>query len=844
MTERQICDATSPSSASERSLFSPLTSSPVETLGPLLHAGLTPQLLDLGTADQGLTLDALRQHNQQLELENQQLQLENQRLQERLKTHNPRTSLLSDLPLQVMPRAVFDAAPIPMILFVPQADRIVRTNRAASQLFGYGDQQLTGMHGLQIAPDLPWQEWCQAELPLNLATQRCCRFIKQGGENIWGKLTLTTIEDSQGHHLYWLVMIEDITQQRSSEIALAESEEKYRRLVENANDVIFTADWEGRFSYLSPKFTELTGYDVEEMLGQDFSPLCHPESTTDLLHLLADLAITQRPQRGMPLQIICKNGQVRWTEVNLSPILDDQGKLMAFQGIARDVTQTKRQEQDLSAMQTALTLSEEKHRNLVENASDTIFSMGLDGRFTYISPQFKQLTEYDTTEFLGKTSQGMDHPEDEEIPRNLIQTVVATGQSQVGPSFRLITKSGKIRWITPNVSPVCDGAGTVVEVQGVVRDVTLNKLQEERLLETQQQLIVAQEQLQHLLRSSPAVIYSAQVGEQPQLTFISDNISGLLGYRPQDCLAEDFWRAHLHPEDLPSFLASRLSPGRQGQLEYRVRHRDGRYRYLYDERQAVLDDQGRMIEVVGSLVDVSDRRDMENQLRASLAEKEVLLKEIHHRVKNNLQMVSSLLSLQANSIQDPKVLRPFQDSQNRVRAMAMVHEWLYQSDSLAQIDFAGYVTILVQHLERSYASSESQIELTCQVAEVEMPLDMSISCGLIIHELVSNALKYAFAPGMQGNIWVKCLPVPPPSPQCPNQSQPNQSQPNQSQPNQYQLIVGDDGVGLPEGLESHNASSLGLQLVSSFVYKMRGQMEVQRHPGTQFKIFFSIDSLL
>jgi len=198
-------------------------------------------------------------------------------------------------------------------------------------------------------------------------------------------------------------------------------------------------------------------------------------------------------------------------------------------------------------------------------------------------------------------------------------------------------------------------------------------------------------------------------------------------------------------------------------------------------------------------------------------EKEVLLKEIHHRVKNNLQIISSLLSLQARQVTDDKTLRALGDSQSRVRSMALIHEKLYQSQSMARIDFGEYVKSLASDLFRSYRRNFSGIQLNVQVDEVALNLDHAVSCGLILNELMTNALKYAFPEGRSGTIWVEL----------------------RTQPGHLlSLRVADDGVGIPLDFDTLNAKSLGLQLVNSLVRQLDGTMELESAKGTSFCISF------
>jgi PAS domain S-box-containing protein len=218
------------------------------------------------------------------------------------------------------------------------------------------------------------------------------------------------------------------------------------------------------------------------------------------------------------------------------------------------------------------------------------------------------------------------------------------------------------------------------------------------------------------------------------------------------------------------------------------------------------------------MTEVNERKAAEEQVRASLQEKEVLLKEIHHRVKNNLQIISSLLNLQANRVTDPRTLQALGDSQTRVRSMALIHEKLYQSQSLADIDFGEYVRSLSSDLFRSYRRSFTTIQLDIQTDDISLDLDMAVSCGLILNELMTNALKYAFQDGRSGTIRVELRTAP---------------------GRILRLWVTDDGVGLPKDLDLSKSKSLGLQLVNNLVSQLEGKLEVDTSAGTAFCVSFA-----
>ena len=220
------------------------------------------------------------------------------------------------------------------------------------------------------------------------------------------------------------------------------------------------------------------------------------------------------------------------------------------------------------------------------------------------------------------------------------------------------------------------------------------------------------------------------------------------------------------------------------------------------------------------LRDITKQKAAAEKIRASLREKEVLLKEIHHRVKNNLQVISSLLSLQSRGIVDEETRKFFQESQHRVHSMALIHEQLYESGDLSRIDFASYIEQLVAYLFRSYGVSLSRVSLKTRIPELHFAVDIAVPCGLIVNELASNSLKYGFPDGRAGEIQITFKKGPG---GC------------------VTMLFQDNGVGFPKHVSLLNTRTLGLRLVRTLAQQLGGQAELKNRNGAQVKIEFTPD---
>lgn len=295
----------------------------------------------------------------------------------------------------------------------------------------------------------------------------------------------------------------------------------------------------------------------------------------------------------------------------------------------------------------------------------------------------------------------------------------------------------------------------------------------------------------------------------------------LLGHASELWHKQPYWGEVIHPDDQLSFLRFLKDMGRpeqDHQLEFRLRGAGGgEHRDEHWVRAVGGLEPGAADRAMGFLFDIhAHKRAEENALRASLKEKDLLLREIHHRVKNNLQVVSSLLRLQASTHEDPALQRALHEAQERIQAIALIHQKLKHAPDYSQLDLPGYVRTLAERLVRSYASVPALIDLQVRVAEVDIGPDAPVPLGLILNELVANALQHAFPPGTGGSLDIEIAP----------------------DGDGWILVrVADSGVGLPEAVELDHGG-LGFQLVQALTDQLGGALELERRRGASFLLRF------
>ncbi len=333
----------------------------------------------------------------------------------------------------------------------------------------------------------------------------------------------------------------------------------------------------------------------------------------------------------------------------------------------------------------------------------------------------------------------------------------------------------------------------------------------------------SEERFRTLVNNIPGVSYRCAVDEHWTMEFISDEVETISGYPAADFIQNSVrsYASIIHPDDAQiagDTAMERVLRKETYMIEYRVVRADGDVRWVYEKGTGIFDENGDVRFLDGVIIDNTERKQAEEQIKSSLKEKEILLQEIHHRVKNNMQVITSLLKLQATKIDDEQYVDMFKESQTRIKSMALVHEKLYRSKSLADVDFKEYIKSLSISLFRSYGPLSRNIDLKTDVEDVSLGLEGAVPCGLIINELVSNSIKYAFPEQKKGEIRIAFYSL-----------------------NEEEIVleVSDNGIGMPEELDIRNVESMGLHLVKILSERqLRGKIELSRTGGTHFHIRF------
>lgn len=445
---------------------------------------------------------------------------------------------------------------------------------------------------------------------------------------------------------------------------------------------------------------------------------------------------------------------------------------------------------------------------IIDTAAESIVSVDEDWRIIAFNRMAEEVFGYTRNEVIGNPLDMLISPNPEDPDEGLVSCSIASGTEAPGMCANRIVyglrRDGIQFPAETSMSTVEVGKSKISTI--IVRDVTQRVRSEQALRESEQRFRQLVEQAANLF------VLCDQYGRYVE---VNEEMCKVLGYSREELLEMSVADVAINvttenlEESWETLLTDSAYTGRTV-----VRRKDG--------TTFPVEFHTRLIELGGHKFRLALAHDLtewdraEESIKASLREKEVLLKEINHRVKNSLQVASSLLSLQAHKIQDSTLRNLLQESQDRIKAMALIHEKLYDADDLAAVDFGCYMRSLIDDLFTSYAIDEGSVELNLDADLIFLAVDVAIPCGLIVNELISNSLKHAFIPSQRGEIKIQM----------------------EEQGETYSLVVGDSGSGFPEGFDMRGSTTMGLRLVNALVDQLKGTVELVSRGGTQIKINF------
>lgn len=584
--------------------------------------------------------------------------------------------------------------------------------------------------------------------------------------------------------------------------SLRESEELFRLTFDRSpvGATLATVP-ERRFLRVNEAFSRFIGYSREELTQMAVQDVTHPDDLETTVKEVRRILAGEISSFAREKRYIRKDGTIVWGHLSVQAVKDNSGRILYTVGIVQDITERKLSEQTLRE-------SEQKYRDLAELLPQTVFETDIAGRITFVNNHGLEHIGFSREDFQeGIWLSQVISPEDRPRALDSIRRVLE-GEGPPSEEYTAVKKDGSKFPVIVSSTPIIK-QGTPLGLRGIVTDIS-------QLKQAVDALKASERRYRTLVESSSDAILMLDTNRD--ILSCNNAFLRLFGYERGEVEGKSVSIIHVTEKHFRAY-GEKAYPEveKEGffRTEWEFIRKDGHLVPVESVTSAIRDENGHVTGFVGIIRDITARRQAEEQIKASLVEKEALLKEIHHRVKNNLQIISSLLHLEAR--RHPEAIEALTVSRGRVRSMALIHEKLYQSPSLARVDMADYAKSLTNYILELYNKPGRRVRVRVAAEGVSLDAEKAIPCGLIINELVSNALKYAFPEGRAGEIGVSL---------------------RQKNGDGIALVIRDDGIGLPDHLDFRNSASLGLSLVCNLTQQLNGTIELGSKAGTTFTISF------
>lgn len=625
--------------------------------------------------------------------------------------------------------------------------RVMTWNSGAECLTGYQTREIIGRNfacffpQLEIAQALP-----QRQLEQAVAQGRCeCEsiFVRKDSSTFWAHCVITPLYDADRNLRGFSKITHDITDRKLAEESLL----RFQKAIASTSDAVIIGDVMDESIYVNQAFTDLYGYSLAELqaVGGTWAIFQASSHRYPILNAILNGdswrgEVTMRSRTGQMLQVYLRADAIK----------DAQGNIVGTVCIHTNITQRQQAEEGLRLRDRAIAAS--SNGIIIADASIP------NKPIIYVNPAFEQMTGYLSEDVIGQNFRLFYKTDINQAGWQELNAAMQAGKActVILCNYR---KDGSLFWSELNISPVYDQTNSLTHYIGIQTDITERQ-------KAATELLVSQQRLQYLLASSPAIIYTSRIGGDFGAVFVSDNVNILLGYESREITQNShFWISHIHPEDQPRVLAilNEVLEQKQHKLEYRFLHQDGTYRWLYDQGRVVWDEADNPVEIVGCITDITDRKQLEEELKIAL-EKEKELSELKsrfvsmtsHEFRTPLSIIlssSELLEHYHHKLTPEKQRTHLSRIQSAVKRMTeMLDDVLIigkaevgKLEFVPQLfDLAAYCRNLVAETQASL--SHQQIHFTSEHKTIECCMDDKL-LGHILGNLLSNAVKYSPANG-------------------------------------------------------------------------------------------------
>ncbi len=734
-------------------------------------------------------------------------------------------------------------------------------SEGCKQITGYAAQDLLNNRKVSfndiIHPDFretiwhTWQESLSRKEPFEgeypiLTADGKMRWLWERGRGIFS---------DENKLLFLEGFIADVTVRKEAEEAIREYEFKFRTMADHTADWEYWQDPHGKFLYISPSCEQISGYSPEEFFHDDtlVEKIIFPEDlsrTRKHFQQHTDLRMSREGGKAH-FRIVHRSGDIRWIEHSCRPVMDEKGRHLGQRISNRDVTERMIALEEIRSNEVRLqsvanilqyqaeTIQEFIDFALCEAVKLTESQLGyifyyqdeqkrfvLNACSSAAKHQFIAVTLSETG-FPPKMTTAIEETGREHLPviLNDLEVEIPTRNEEEEEEERLILHRALI-------FPILAGeeSPAVICVANKERDYHGSDIRQLGLLMGAVWRVVEQRKAEEAWRNSEErfrhAFQNANVGmcllnPQGQFQRINPKMCEMLGYTNEELeklSIYDICDVQSQENDVECIRQALSGTVDRATFEFRFLHKDGPSVWGQVSSSLIRDTQEKDFYCIFHILDITGRKQGEDRLKLALKEKETLLQELYHRTKNNMQVICSLLRLQSTYMEDAEVKNVFRDMESRIYSMALVHRKLYESQNLSSINLSEYIRELADLLIQSYQFGPTSVSLSLDLEDVFVLIDTAVPCGLILNELISNAIRHAFPKGKPGNIQIRLRRLPDGS---------------------IELMVADDGVGVPKDFDFRSSGKLGLQSIFAIgEYQLRAKVDFHTDKGVGCSLCF------
>jgi len=622
------------------------------------------------------------------------------------------------------------------------------------------------------------------------------RITTKSGKNKWIRDYAKPIYDKSNKRIEIIHgALQDITREIEFNEMLKTTNEFYESILEGIINGVWVTNKDDMIFYANDRMNYIEGVPRNGIVGQNVFHDSSGEMVNELLPYYKTARETLKPQYYSTISITTLSGEKSYQSGSLIPRIHDN-KYNGMICTVDDVT----------------VIEEIKEHNfflaeVLKNAPLSVIVSDAQGIITYINPSAEDIFGYKNDEIVGQSLDIMNaSPDKVKIQSEIMKKVDKNGIWK-GEILNK-SKNGRLFYIYATVYKLVDRDNNVIALVGFQQDITDRKNAEMALVESE-------EKFRAMFEGSHELMSLAD--ENLNTIWVNRAWIDTLGYT-QDTLGNSIEK--IHPDDVDKFKNAWDKFSKENisifNLEYRFRKKSGEYIWLQSSMQNLRFENKELYFIAAN--DITERALYETKLQKSLEEKDLLLREVYHRVKNNMQLINSMLTLQARRIEDETAKTKYEESIKRIHSMALVHELLYQSEDMSKINIKNYIEKLSSSLMNSIFVSQQKIQLKTNIHYAyKININIAIPCGLIINEIITNSLKYAFRKNQEGIILIQM---------------------KKNEKKKFVLKISDNGKGLPASIKIDKTNTLGLQLINALVEQLNGELSISRQKGTTYKIQF------